>query len=262
MPTHSLDTLHTVLAAHPPQTAMVLGSGIGLLAQRVQELHSWPYADLPGLTAPGVQGHAGKLLHGLWAGVPVLLFCGRLHYYEGHSWEETTAPIRLAASLGVKRLILTNAAGGIRADLQPGSLMLLFHHLRWTQPYFWRRGVQKSDPIWYSDRLNQLFKDAATEQGIPLTHGIYCQLTGPSYETPAEIRALRSVGADAAGMSTAMEAEQAHTLGLECAAISVITNAAAGLSDTPPNHEEVIVESRKAADRLANLMERFLVLAR
>lgn len=258
MPTLSLDTLRADLATQPPQIALVLGSGIGVLAERVWELHSWSYEEVPGLTATGVQGHAGKLLHGIWAGVPVLLFCGRLHYYEGHTWEETTAPIRLAAALGVKRLLLTNAAGGIRSDLQPGSLMLLFHHLRWTQPYFWRRGVQKSDPIWYSDRLNELFKDAAIELGWILTHGIYCQLTGPSYETPAEIRALRSIGVDAVGMSTAMEAEQAHALGLECAGISVITNVAAGLSATPPHHAEVIVESRKAADRLGNLLERFL----
>jgi len=258
MATITLERLLETLDAQPPQSAMVLGSGLGPLVQRLVPLQAWSYAELPGLTVPGVQGHAGKLCYGLWASVPVLLFCGRLHYYEGHAWEETTATVRLAASLGVKRLILTNAAGGIRADLQPGSLMLLFHHLRWTQPYFWRRGVQKSDPIWYSDRLNELFKDAAVELHIPLTHGIYCQMTGPSYETPAEIRALRTVGADAVGMSTACEAEQAYTLGLECAGISCITNVGAGLSDTPPNHEEVIVESRKAADRMANLVERFL----
>lgn len=258
MPSLTLDRLRQEIAAQPPRTALVLGSGIGLLAQRVKELQSWSYADLPGLTAPGVQGHAGKLLYGLWAGVPVLLFCGRLHYYEGHTWEETTAPIRLAAALGVQRLVLTNAAGGIRADLQPGSLMLLFHHLRWTKPYFWRRGVQKSDPIWYSDRLNDLFKDAATDLGFTLTHGIYCQMTGPSYETPAEIRALKSVGADAVGMSTASEAEQAYALNLECVGLSCITNIAAGLCDVPPHHEEVLLESRKAAERMGNLIEGFL----
>jgi purine-nucleoside phosphorylase len=259
MPAVTLDLLRSHLTDQPPRTALILGSGIGLLAERVTPLHEWSYADLPGLTATGVQGHAGKLLHGLWAGVPVLLFCGRLHYYEGHSWEETTATVRLAHGLGVQRLLLTNAAGGIRADLQPGSLMLLFHHLRWTQPYFWRRGVQKSDPIWYSDRLNQVFQDVAAELSIVLTQGIYCQLTGPSYETPAEIRALRAVGADAAGMSTASEAEQAYALGMECAALSCITNVAAGLCDNPPNHEEVMAESRKAADKIANLIERFLV---
>jgi purine-nucleoside phosphorylase len=253
------ESLKKVLASQPPQFAIILGSGLGLLAQRLQLLHTWSYADLAGLTSPGVPGHAGQLHYGLWAGVPVLLFCGRLHYYEGHTWEETTAPVRLASALGVKQLLLTNAAGGIRSDLQPGSLMLLFHHLRWTQPYFWRRGVQKSDPIWYSDRLNQVFKDAAAEMHVPLTHGIYCQMTGPSYETPAEIRALRSIGVDAVGMSTACEAEQAYALGLECVGISCITNIAAGLSTMPPNHEEVIRESRNATDRLGNLMERFLM---
>src|SRR5436190_8111386 len=135
MTTFTMEMLREILATRPPQSAMVLGSGLGPLVQRLVQLQTWSYAELPGLTAPGVQGHAGKLCYGLWAGVPVLLFCGRLHYYEGHTWEETTATVRLAASLGVKRLILTNAAGGIRADLQPGSLMLLFHHLRWTQPY-------------------------------------------------------------------------------------------------------------------------------
>jgi purine-nucleoside phosphorylase len=210
------------------------------------------------LVATSVQGHRGQLIHGNWAGRPVLVFGGRIHSYEGHSATEVTAPIRLAAELGVKTLILTNAAGGLRTDFQPGMLMCLFHHLNATRPRWWARGGQKGDPVWYDYRLRDRLLEVAASLNIPLEQGIYACLTGPSYETPAEIRSLRTLGVDAVGMSTALEAEEAYRRGLLTIGISCITNVAAGLSDTPPHHEEVLIESRKAAQKLGDLLQAYL----
>lgn len=254
----SLDQLRAAVASHPPHTAIVLGSGMSILADRMTVQHTWSFADLPGLIGSSVQGHRGQLLYGTWSDKPILLFAGRIHYYEGHGWNAVTAPIRLAADLGIQTLILTNAAGGIRPGFVPGTLMCLFHHLKWTQPRWWARGVQKNDPIWYSYLLNDKLIDCAKELGVFLEQGIYGCLTGPCYETPAEIRALKFMGVDAVGMSTALEAEEAYRRGILTVAISCITNIAAGLSDTPPHHEEVLIESKKAAQRLGDLVELFL----
>ncbi|HQR09419.1 MAG TPA: purine-nucleoside phosphorylase [Gemmatales bacterium] len=238
--------------------ALVLGSGLSLLADRMQVLHSWSFDELPGLVTSSVQGHRGQLLYGTWAGVPILMFAGRIHYYEGHGWDAVLAPIRLAADLGIQKLILTNAAGGIRSGFKPGTLMLIEHHLKCTQPRWWAKGVQKGDPIWYDWQLNDKLLAVAAKLHIPLEKGIYACLTGPSYETPAEIRMLRTLGASAVGMSTALEAEAAYKRNILTVAISCITNIAAGLSETPPHHEEVLIESRLAADRLGRLIEGFL----
>jgi purine-nucleoside phosphorylase len=253
-----LSPLHQTLAATPTDVAIVLGSGLASLVDRMQIHHTWNFADLPGLLPPSVAGHPGRLHHATWAQTPILVFAGRTHYYEGHGWDAVKAPIRLAARLGAKTLILTNAAGGIRPGFGPGTLMCLFHHLKCTQPRWWARGVQKSDPIWYDYRLNDLLNQSAAELAIPLEQGLYASMTGPSYETPAEIRALRTLGADAVGMSTAIEAEEAHRLGFSTVAVSCITNLAAGLAPTPPRHQEVLLETQRAANRLGELLERFL----
>lgn len=250
--------LAAALADQPPQLALVLGSGLGPLAERGALLQAWGFEELPLLTATSVHGHKGRLLHLRWRGRAVLIFSGRVHYYEGNGWDAVTAPVRLLSALGVRTLFLTNAAGGIRDDLNPGSLMLLQHHLNCQRPNFWRYGVQKSEAMWYTPWLNDRLLQAARTQGVPLATGIYAAVTGPTYETPAEIRAYKSLGADAIGMSTVPEAEAAAKLGLACVAISVITNKGAGLTDTPPHHEEVIVESRKAAEHLGRLIECFL----
>jgi purine-nucleoside phosphorylase len=235
---------------------------LSAIADRVRVIQSWPFDELPGLVISSVAGHRGQLLYGVWAETPVLLFAGRIHYYEGHGWNAVTAPICLAADLGIQTLVLTNAAGGIRPGFRPGTLMCLFHHIKWTQPRWWARGIQKSDPIWYSYQLNDLLLESAFKAGIPLEQGIYGCLTGPSYETPAEIRALRTMGVDAVGMSTAIEAEEAYRQGMETVAISCITNVAAGLSDLPPTHEEVLAESKTAAQRVGDLLDGFLNLIR
>jgi purine-nucleoside phosphorylase len=245
----------------PPQTVVVLGSGLGPLAQRVQSSVTVPFAHIPGLPAASVVGHAGALTLGAWAGRRVLLFAGRLHYYEGHPWEVVVRPIQLAAELGARTAILTNAAGGIADPLAPGSLMAIRDHLEWTRPYWWRHpgpaGLGSSCPSPYSPRMLAALHEAAVAVGVELHQGIYAAVTGPAYETPAEIRALRIWGGDAVGMSTAREIQAGFEAGLECAAISCITNRAAGLSAEPLNHEDVLSVASRQAERMAALLEMF-----
>jgi purine-nucleoside phosphorylase len=248
--------------AAPPQVAVVLGSGMGIVAQRLRRDQAISFDDIPGLTTTTVAGHSGQLSLGDWAGRRVLLFEGRLHFYEGHPWARVILPVQTAAHLGARVLLLTNAAGGIRDDLMPGSLMALSDHIEWTRPYCWREpgpgGLGPARPSPYSPRLLELLARAAQERGIRLTQGIYAQLTGPCYETPAEIRALRTWGADAVGMSTAREIQAGRDLGLECAAVSGISNRAAGLSAGPLDHKEVLAAGATLSERMADLIEGFL----
>lgn len=255
-----LSAIQQTLEQAPPRIAVVLGSGLSVLADRIEHISQWSFVELPGMVASSIQGHRGQLLYGTWNSTPVLVFAGRIHYYEGHGWDAALAPIRLAADLGIERLILTNAAGGIRAGFKPGTLMLIQHHLKCTQPRWWAKGVQKSDPIWYDYQLNDKVLQLAETLSIPLEYGFYACLTGPSYETPAEIRMLRTLGISAVGMSTALEAEEAYQRKIQTIAISCITNIAAGLSATPPHHEEVMLESQRAAHQLGNLLEGILTI--
>ncbi|MCE9564700.1 MAG: purine-nucleoside phosphorylase [Planctomycetes bacterium] len=229
-----------------PQTAIVLGSGLGGVTAGFSEVATVSFADVPGLVQTTVQGHHGRIAVGHWHGTPTLLFLGRLHFYEGHSQDAVTAPIRRAADLGVKRLILTNAAGGIHPSLNPGSLMAICGHIKLIGPNAWRTlAVGTAVKMPYSSRLLER---------MCLLAGVYAALTGPCYETPAEIRAYAASGVDAVGMSTALEAEAAAELGMEVAAISCITNKAAGLSAAPLDHTEVLVNAKLAVDQLAALL--------
>ena len=250
--------------AAPPRAAVVLGSGMGAVARRLRGEQTVPFGDIPGFSSATVAGHRGRLALGEWAGRRVLLFEGRLHFYEGHPWERVTLPVRTAAQLGARVLLLTNAAGGIRDDLGPGSLMALRDHLEWTRPYCWHEpgpgALGPARPAPYSPRLLELLARAARECGAPLKEGVYAQLTGPCYETPAEIRALKAWGADAVGMSTAREIQAGYDLGLECAAVSGITNRAAGLSAGPLDHKEVLATGATLSERIADLIETFLRL--
>jgi purine-nucleoside phosphorylase len=209
-----------------------------------------------------VAGHKGTLALGDWVGRRVLVFEGRLHRYEGHSWQDVVAPVHVAYSLGAATLFLTNAAGGIHDALGPGSLMLLCDHIEWTWPYCWRRpgrgGLGGERPSPYSPGLLPVLIQAAHARRIALHLGVYAAVTGPCYESPAEIRALKAWGADAVGMSTAREVQQGFELGMQCAAVSCITNRAAGLSAAPLDHEEVLETARAQADKLAALVEEFL----
>ncbi len=246
----------------PPAAVVVLGSGMGAVARRRVGARAVPCAAVPGLPDAAVAGHGGRLALGDWAGARVLVYEGRLHHYEGHGWDVVTRPIRVAAELGARVALLTNAAGGIADWLAPGSLMALRDHMEWTWPYWWRRpgpgGLGGERPSPYSPRLLDLLGRAAAALGFELPRGVYASVPGPCYETPAEIRALKAWGADAVGMSTAREAQAAADAGLECAAVSCITNRAAGLSAARLSHEEVLATAAAASARLTDLVDAFL----
>lgn len=241
----------------PPEVAFVLGSGLGDLVDRLQNAFAVPFTELPEIPAPTVHGHSGQLLLGDWAKRRVLVFAGRVHYYEGHPWRNVVQPIRLAHELGAKTLILTNAVGGIRADLGPGSLVALTDHIECTRPQWWR-SLDEPRKSPYSKDLNARLQKAAHLQNEHLTTGVYAQMTGPSYETPAEVRALRTCGADVVGMSTAREIQTGHDLGMECAAISCVCNKASGLSDGPIHHGEVLDIAAQLRQKLTAILEQFL----
>src|SRR5262245_60726597 len=248
-----------------PSAAVVLGSGLAAATSAYVPEAAVTFAAVPGLAPTGVHGHAGKMSVGRWAGVPVVVCHGRLHFYEGHSWDVVTGPVRLAAELGVKRIVLTNAAGGIHPDLNPGDLMLIRGHLvLFPSPLggegLGMRGAVRNDsfvPVIstpYSPDVITCLQASEGAAGRRLRAGVYAALTGPCYETPAEIRALATIGADAVGMSTVKEAEAAAACGIEVVGISCITNKAAGLSSGVLSHEEVQVTGATASKRVGELI--------
>jgi len=262
------DAFTAAVRARGPRAAVVLGSGLEAVPHRFTEVASVPFADVPGLAAASVQGHSGAIALGHCVGVPLLVFRGRLHFYEGHSWDRVAAPVRLTAGWGVKTLILTNAAGGIHDRLNPGDLMVLRDHLWLQTPKAVVGQVSNLSRVQdrletcptspYSPRLIERLQ--AADPGRELLAGVYAAVTGPCYETPAEIRALRAMGADAVGMSTAFEAQTAASLRMEVAAISCITNKAAGLTCGTLNHAEVLANAGRPAERISALLETLLPL--
>jgi purine-nucleoside phosphorylase len=258
----SFAQLTQVAQALRPCLALVLGSGAGNVARRLQRPMTVPFREAPGLAATTVAGHSGCLMLGDWLDRRVLIFEGRLHYYEGHSWRDVTTPIHIASFLGAPAILFTNAAGGIRDTLSPGGLMAICDHFEWNRPYAWRHpgvgGVGSDRRSPYSTALLNKLDAAALRLGVDLFHGVYAAVTGPCYETPAEIRALKTCGADAVGMSTTREVQAAHDLGMECAAVSCITNRAAGLTSAPINHDEVLTAASARSESLADLLEEVL----
>ena len=248
-----------------PRIAVVLGSGLGGFADDFEEPVGIPYEDIPGFVRSTAQGHAGRLVIGKVDSVPVLAMQGRVHYYEGYSLEEVTFPIRTFGLLGVKTLVLTNAAGGINVQLTQGALMMISDHLNLmgVNPL---RGVndERFGPRFpdmtavYSPELQELVVEEAKAIGVEVRRGIYGALSGPSYETPAEIHLLRTLGADAVGMSTVPEAIVARHMGLEVLGISCITNMAAGISDEPISHEEVMATGDRVRETFAELLRRVI----
>lgn len=251
-----------------PDVAVVLGSGLGRLARAIRDPVRIPFQDLPGFPAAGVPGHAGEMIAGTLEGRPVLLQAGRYHLYEGHDPPVVVTPVRTLARLGVTTLLLTNAAGGLDPRMTPGSLMVVDDHLNllWRNPLVGPvadgeiRFPDMSRP--YDRALQARFAEAAGELRIPLFRGTYAAVLGPSFETPAEVRMLRRLGADAVGMSTVPEAITARALGMRVAALSVITNLASGLAPEPPSHEEVIEVGRAASERVESLVRGVLRLER
>ena len=245
-----------------PDVAIVLGSGLGEFANRLQDAVSIPYGDLPHWPASNVIGHEGRLVVGMLGGRRVAALSGRVHFYEGHDLRTVTFAARVMARLGVKALILTNAAGGINVALTPGTLMVIDDHINLlgsnplvgaNEDAFGARFPDMTEV--YSRRLRGVADQVAREQGLPIGHGVYVALHGPSYETPAEIRYLRAIGADAVGMSTVPEAIVARHMGVEVLGISCISNAAAGVLPQPLNHDEVMAVARQVRDAFAALLE-------
>jgi purine-nucleoside phosphorylase len=247
-----------------PDVFLVLGSGLSDLAEGVGEGVSIPFGEIPGFPEPGVAGHAGRLVSGRVEGKEVLIQAGRFHFYEGHGSGVVVAPVRLAGHLGAQTVILTNAAGSIAPELSPGSILLLDDHinLMGRNPLAGpvvggeERFPDMSAP--YDPELQNLAVELAREKGIPLSKGTYAAVLGPSYETPAEIRFLRTAGADAVGMSTVPEAITARALGMRVLAFSLITNQAAGLGSGPLHHDEVLEMGRAAGGRLKELIRSLL----
>ncbi len=248
------------LQAGPPVLGLVLGSGLGDLAERIEGARRIPYAEVPGFAATTVPGHAGALIAGTLSGRPVLALAGRFHMYEGHAASVAAFPVRVLHALGTPALLLSNAAGGIRRTFRPGDLMVVNDHvnLTWRNPLVGAmvpgdlRFPDLSRP--YDARLRALLHASAREAGTVLHDGVYAGLSGPSYETPAEVRMLERLGADAVGMSTVPEVIVANAIGLPVAAISCITNVAAGLSLAPVDHRDVLRVTAGAAARFAALV--------
>src|SRR5262245_2096093 len=245
-----------------PDVAVVLGSGLGAFANRLNDAVSMPYGDLPNWPASNVIGHDGRLVVGSLGARRVAALSGRAHFYEGHDLRTVTFATRVIGRLGVKVLILTNAAGGINISLKPGMLMVIddLINLLGSNPLVGpnedRFGLRFPDMSEvYSKRLRGIADEVARSQGLAIGHGVYVAVHGPSYETPAEIRFLRAIGADAVGMSTVPEAIAARHMGIEVLGISCITNAAAGVLPQPLNHDEVMEVAKQVRGAFAALLE-------
>ncbi|WNS74104.1 purine-nucleoside phosphorylase [Bacillus sp. DTU_2020_1000418_1_SI_GHA_SEK_038] len=235
-----------------PVIGLILGSGLGVLGEEVEDALKIPYNEIPNFPVSTVEGHAGNLVFGLLNGVPVAVMQGRFHYYEGYSFDKVTFPIRVMKELGINQLIVTNAAGGVNETFTPGDLMLISDHINnmgsnpLIGPNDSRMGVRFPDMSEaYSKELRKLARNIAEKLNLPIQEGVYAGNTGPTYETPAEVRMLRTMGADAVGMSTVPEVIVARHAGMKVLGISCISNMAAGILDQPLNHEEVIETTEK-----------------
>jgi purine-nucleoside phosphorylase len=258
------DLVRARLGALEPRIALILGSGLGGLVRRIEGAVEIPFADIPGFPRSDVEGHAARLVGGTFAGRDVLAFAGRYHLYEGHSAAAVALPVRLARALGVRTLFVSNAAGGIRRTFRAGDLMLIHDHinLMWQNPLVGPvrdgelRFPDMSQP--YDPVLLAHLRDAALDAGVPIVEGIYAGLLGPSYETPAEIRMLERIGADAVGMSTVPEVIAARALGMRVAGISCVTNVASGMSSAVLSHAEVLDVTERVKARFERLVTRFV----
>ena len=256
----SADAIRARAGSTVPEAGIVLGSGLGGLASRLEEAVRIPFADVPGFPAATVAGHAGALISGRLAGRRVIALAGRFHMYEGHDASLAAFPVRVMHALGARTLIVSNAAGGVRRTFVPGDLMLIDDHinLMWRSPLAGpveqgeRRFPDMSAP--YDVGLRALARDVAQRACLPLTEGTYCGQLGPTYETPAEVRMLDRLGADAVGMSTVPEVTVARALGMRVLGISCITNMACGLSPHPLSHAEVLETTTRVGARFEELV--------
>jgi purine-nucleoside phosphorylase len=248
-----------------PKVGIVLGSGLGGLASDLENAVAIPFDELPGWPAATAPGHLGRLLLGRLAGTPVIMLQGRFHLYEGNDPGLVVQPVLLFRRLGAEIVVLTNAAGGVNPAYSPGTLMVIGDHLNLTGrtpllgPNADEIGARFQDLVdAWSPRLREALHAAGRTEGVPLEVGIYAGLLGPQFETPAEVRMLRTLGADAVGMSTVLECIAARWAGLEVCGVSLVTNAGAGYTGQPLNHEEVLAAGAEAGPRLARVIRRFV----
>jgi len=251
-----------------PKIGIILGTGLGLLADSFEETVVLPYVELPNFPRVSVPGHAGRLVYGWFGGEPMVALQGRVHYYEGYSATQVTFPARVLCALGIRALVVTNASGAINPNFLAGDLMGIADHLNLAG---WNPLVGVNDDrlgprfpdlsAAYDPSLLSLMGEVAARQGLALRKGVYAMLRGPSYETPAEIRALRTLGADAVGMSTVPEVIVARHMGVAVAGLSCITNLAAGLAAKPLTHEEVAATASRVRDVFGTLLRAFLPTA-
>lgn len=244
-----------------PEFAVVLGSGLGAVGGSVENPRELRYEDIPGFPSSTVKGHAGKLLLGVLSDKPVMVLQGRFHYYEGYSMEQVVFPIRVMAHMGIKTVLLTNAAGGINRSFSPGDIMIIEDHISFSIDNPLRgANIDRFGPRFsdmskaYTPDLRRVARESADRLGVPIKSGVYAFMGGPSFETPAEIRMLSAVGADAVGMSTVPEVITAAHSGMNVLGLSCITNMAAGVLDKPINHDEVIGVGAQVEDSFANLI--------
>ena len=248
-----------------PKAAVILGSGLGGYAGQMKIECEIPYGEIPGFPVSTVKGHDGRFIFGYAGETPVAAMKGRVHYYEGYNMEEVVRPVRMLGMLGAERLLVTNAAGGINLSFQPGDLMLITDQITSLVPNPLRgENLGQLGPRFpdmstvYDKEWRDDIRAAAAECGVPLREGVYLQTPGPSYETPAEIRMFRGWGADAVGMSTAVEAIAARHMGMKVAGISCITNMAAGILEQPLCHEEVQETAAKVEESFTRLVSAVL----
>jgi purine-nucleoside phosphorylase len=263
-----LDALEAAVRARSdlvPVAGIVLGSGLGGLADELEDPVAIPFAELPGWPAATAPGHVGRLLLGRLEGTPVVMLQGRFHVYEGNDPGLVVEPVLLFGRLGARIVVLTNASGGIDPSYGPGTLMLIADHLNLTGrtpllgPNADAIGVRFPDLVdAWSPRLRAALRAAAEAEGVDLAEGVYAGLLGPQYETPSEVRMLRTLGADAVGMSTVLECIAARWAGLEVCGVSLVTNAGAGYTGEPLSHEEVLAAGAEAGPRLARVIRRFV----
>lgn len=249
----------------PIDIAIILGSGLGPLANEIENPIIIDYKDIPHFPASTIAGHEGKLYIGQIEGKTVCAMKGRFHYYEGHEMDIVTLPVRVFAKLGIQYLFVTNACGGIRDDLNPGQITLITDHIGFMAPSALRGpNLDEFGPRFkdmtevYSKKLGEIAKAAAHKTNVSLKEGIYCFFKGPMYETPAEIRALKTIGADMVGMSTVPEAIVARHSGMTTLGISLVTNRAAGLGNSELNHQEVTEAANKAGEDLVKLTKQII----
>ncbi|UOQ85400.1 purine-nucleoside phosphorylase [Gracilibacillus salinarum] len=248
-----------------PTVGLILGSGLGMLADEIKNPIKIKYQEIPGFPVSTVEGHAGQLVIGELQGVDVIAMQGRFHYYEGYGLDAVTFPVRVMKELGIEKLLVTNAAGGVNRDLEPGDLMLITDHINNTgqNPLIGenveQHGVRFPDMSTAYDReLQTIARKAAQQLSIPLKEGVYVWNTGPSYETPAEIKMLDILGGDAVGMSTVPEVTVARQAGIRCVGISCISNMAAGILDQPLTHDEVIETTEKVRESFLQFVKQLI----